>query len=168
MQAAKRAIHQARAFQLSMRIRHPSMDPAFISKELRIEPEHSFLAGDPRRSQSGAASAAVHTESYWLAALEPAAWLGDTPLAIPEFLAVSQQQMNAAVTKSLGWALSLYAARFAKAHAEFLRRIRSDGGQVSLLVALTPDVVSSFNLSPEVSRIFGELGITLEFEMTND
>jgi hypothetical protein len=168
MQAAKRAIHQAQAFQLSMRIRHPSMDPAFISKELRIEPEHSFLAGEPRRSQSGAASAAVHTESYWLAALEPAAWLGDIPLAIPEILAISEQRMNAAVTKSLGWALALCATRFGRAHAEFLRRIRSDGGQVSLLVALTPEVVSSFNLSPEVSRIFGELGITLEFEMTND
>jgi hypothetical protein len=168
MQAAKRAIHQAQAFQLSMRIRHPSMDPAFISNELQIEPEHTFLAGQPRRSQSGAASAAVHTESYWLAALEPAAWLGDIPLKIPEFLAVSEQRMNAAVTKSLGWSLSLCAARFGKIHADFLRRIRSDGGQVSLLIALTPDVVSSFHLSPEVSRMFGELGITLEFELTND
>ena len=168
MEAATRAIYQAQPFQLSIRIRHPSMDPAFISKELRIEPEHSFLAGEPRRSQSGAPSAAVHTESYWLAALEPAAWLSDTPSAIAEMLAVSQQRMNAAVTKNLGWALSLCAARFGKSHDAFLRQIRSEGGQVSLLIALTPDVVSSFNLSPEVSRIFGDIGITLEFEIMND
>jgi hypothetical protein len=167
MEAAKRAIYQALPFQLSIRIRHPSMDPAFISKELRIEPEHSFLAGRPRHSQSGAPSAAVHTESYWLAALEPATWLGDTPLG--EILAAfSQQRMNAAVSKNLGWALSLCAARLGRGHDAFLRQIRTEGGQVSLLVALAPDVVSSFNLSPEVSRIFGDLGITLEFEMTDD
>jgi hypothetical protein len=169
MQAAKRARLLPLPFQLSMRIRHPSMDPAYISKELRIEPEHSFLAGQPRRSQSGAASAAVHTESYWLAALEPAAWFNDTLLAVPEILAaVSEQRMNAALPKNLGWALALFAARCGKAHDAFLRRIRLEGGEVSLLVALTPDVVSSFNLSPEVSRIFGDLGITLEFEITND
>jgi hypothetical protein len=169
MEAAKRAIYQALPFQLSIRIRHPSIDPAIISKELRIEPEHFFLAGEPRRSQSGAPSAAVHTESYWLAALEPATWFGDTPLAIPEIVAAfSQQRMNAAVSKNLGWALALCAARFAKGHDAFLRQMRSEGGQVNLLVALTPDVVGSFNLSPEVSRIFGDLGITLEFDMTND
>jgi hypothetical protein len=72
------------------------------------------------------------------------------------------------LTKNLGWVLALFAARCGKVHEAFLRRIRSEGGEVSLLVALTPDVVSSFNLSPEVSRIFGDLGITLEFEITND
>ena len=39
------------------------MDPALISKELRIEPEYSFQAGQPRHLRSSIAPAAVHTES---------------------------------------------------------------------------------------------------------
>jgi hypothetical protein len=39
---------------------------------------------------------------------------------------------------------------------------------VSLLIALTPALVSSFSLAPDAGRIFGELGITLEFELADD
>jgi hypothetical protein len=55
-----------------------------------------------------------------------------------------------------------------KSHGVLLHRIRSEGGEIGLLVTLSPEEVSSFNLVPEVSRICGELGITLEFDMTND
>jgi hypothetical protein len=47
-------------------------------------------------------------------------------------------------------------------------RIRLEGGQVCLLVSLSPVAVDSFSVAPEVSQIFGELGITIEFEMTSD
>jgi hypothetical protein len=40
-------------FQLSLRIRHPSMDPADISRTLKIEAEHSSRAGGPRTSSTG-------------------------------------------------------------------------------------------------------------------
>jgi hypothetical protein len=63
MAATKLATLQPLPFQLSLRIKHPSMDPANISKELGIEPEHSFRAGQSRRSKTGVAPAAVHTES---------------------------------------------------------------------------------------------------------
>jgi hypothetical protein len=33
-----------------VRIRHPSIDPADLSREFKIEPEHSFRAGDARRA----------------------------------------------------------------------------------------------------------------------
>jgi hypothetical protein len=72
MAATKLAALQPLPFQLSLRIKHPSMDPADISKELGIEPEHSFRAGQPRHSKSGLGAAAVHASSYWLAPLHPA------------------------------------------------------------------------------------------------
>ena len=68
---------------------------------------------------------------------------------------------------SFGWALSLCATWVFHSHAEFLRRIRSDGGQISLLVALSTGEVGSFSLSPDASRAFGELGITVEFEFVD-
>jgi hypothetical protein len=155
-------------FNLSLRIRHPSMDPADITRELALAPEHSFRAGEPRQSRSGLAPAALHAETYWLAALDPAAWLGDLSLIQPVVLAASQQPMQAAMRQNLGWVLSLFSARFGKAHGGLLRQIRSDGGQVTLLVALSADAVSGFSLAPEVSRVLGEFGIAIEFEMTND
>src|SRR5262245_27919444 len=72
MEARDLAEDRIPPFELAMRIRHPSLDPAEISRELQLEPEHSFKAGDPRTSSSGIAAASVHAESYWLSHLDPA------------------------------------------------------------------------------------------------
>jgi hypothetical protein len=168
MAAPKLATFQPPPFQLSLRIRHPSMDPADISKELRIEPEHSFRAGQPRHSKSGLTPAAVHSESYWLAPLNPASWFGNPSFVEPHKLAITQEQMDMAIARNLTGALGLCAMRFTKAHLELLQTIRSQGGEVSLLVTLSPAAVNTFSLQPQVSRMFGEIGITLEFEITDD
>jgi hypothetical protein len=168
MEAVKRPTPNPLPFLLSLRIRHPSMDPASISKELRIEPEYFFQAGQPRHLRSSVAPVAVHTESYWLAALNPAAWLGNPPFTAPPTLAITQKQLDAAFARNLTGALSLCAVRLSKSHGALLRRIRSEGGEVSVLVTLSPTAVSSFNLASEVSRVFGELGVTLEFELASD
>jgi hypothetical protein len=156
MEAKKLSKSQPLAFQVSLRIRHPTMDPESISRELAIEAEHSFRAGEPRRSRSGLAPASTHAETYWLAPLIPAPWLADI-----------EKHVDVAATESLGLALSLCASRFRASHGA-LRRIRSEGGQATLLVALSAAAVGGFSITPEVSRIFSELGITIEFEMTMD
>ena len=168
MAASKLATLQAPRFQLSLRIKHPSFDPAVISKELGIEPAHSFRAGHPRQSKSGLVAAAVHTESYWLAPLNPASWFDNPSFAEPLKLAIVQQQIDAAIVRNLTGALALCAARFHKAHSALLQTIRSEGGEISLLVTLSTAAVNAFSLAPQVSRMFAELGITLEFEITND
>jgi hypothetical protein len=166
MAAPKLATLQPPPFQLSLRVKHPSMDPADISKELRIEPEHSFRAGQPRHSKSGLVPAAVHTESYWLAPLDPASWFGNPSFAEPLRLAITQEHIDAAIARNLTGVLGLCAVRFNKAHAALLHTIRSEGGEISLLVTLSPAAVSTFSLPPQISRMFGEMGITLEFEIT--
>jgi hypothetical protein len=168
MAATRLATLQPRPFQLSLRIRHPSIDPAEISKGLGIEPEHSFRAGQPRHSKSGVAPATVHTESYWLAPLSPESWFGSVPFESPPHLLISQNMIDTAVARNLAWALGLCATRFHKAHAALLRTICSEGGEISLLVTLSPTEANPFNIPPQVSRMFGEMGITLEFEITND
>ena len=168
MAAPKLAPPQPLPFQLSLRIRHPSMDPAQISRELGIEPEHSFRSGQPRHSKSGLTTASVHSETYWLAPLDPASWFGTVPFEPLPNVALSQSIMDTAVTRNLTWALALCAARFKGSHSALLQGVGSGGGTISLLVTLSPTAVSSFSLRPEVGRMFGELGITLEFEITND
>jgi hypothetical protein len=69
MSVSQPAAVLAPAFCLSLHIRHPSLDPAHISRELQLAPEDAFGAGEPR---SGAAG--VHGETYWAARLEPVFW----------------------------------------------------------------------------------------------
>jgi len=168
MQARELEKSDVQPFQLSLRIRHPTMDPAELSREFKIEAEHCFRAGDPRPHRSGIMPASVHAESYWLGAIEPSRWPADI-LSFPGHsrLQIVQEHLRSSGTNSFGWSLSLCATWFLHSHAELLRRIRADGGQISLLVALSTGEIGSFSLAPEVSRVFGELGITVEFEFTD-
>ncbi len=168
MAATELAPPQPLPFQLSLRIRHPSMDPAEITRELDIEPEHSFRSGQPRHSKSGLTTASVHTETYWLAPLDPVSWFGTVPFEPFPNIPLSQNIIDTAIARNLAWALALCAARFKGAHTALLQKIDSEGGEISLLVTLSPAAVNSFSLRPQVSRMFGELGITLEFEITDD
>jgi hypothetical protein len=123
------------------------MNPADISRALKIQAEHSLRAGEPRRSSS-VVSASVYAESYWLGLLQLA------------------QEHLVASTKTLSWAISLTATRFLGTHTDLLRRIRSEGGQVSLLVSIASDESSSFIVPPEASQFFGSLGVTIEVEFS--
>lgn len=167
MVATKLAKKDPPPFQLSLRIRHPSIDPAELSRALSIEPEYAFRAGDPRPLRSGIAPPSVHTESYWLGALNPAQWPPDISFPGRPRLQIVAEHLRATATNSFAWALSLSATRFVRVHGDLLRRIRSDGGQISLLVALSASEVGSFSLLPEVSRVLGEFGVTVEFEFTD-
>jgi hypothetical protein len=166
MQAKKLSKPQPLPYELSLRIRHPSMDPAELSRDLRLEAKHSFRAGEPRQPRRDVMSASVHGESYWLGTIDPASWPPDIWLAGLTNLELTQKLGQAAT--NLGWALSLTAIRFLRTNAALFERIRVDGGQASLLVSLSSLAADSFSLTPETSRMYGELGITIEFETTND
>jgi hypothetical protein len=161
-------------FELSMRIRHPSLDPMEISRELQLEPEHSFKAGEPRTSSSGIAAAAVHAESYWLCHLDPAklptpvGLFDDRPVAKRQRLRMADEWARALAGDSLGITLSMCATLFLRAHKDFLRRVQSDGGEVSLIVEVSAPNVPGFKLTPQTSRALSDLGITVEFEFVND
>ena len=165
MEARKLRQPDSEPFQLSLRIRHPSVDPDDLSREFSIEAAHCFRAGDPRPSRTGIAS--VHPESYWLGALSTAHWSAEVTSPGIHRLLATQERLGVVATRSLGWALSL-STRFFTAHAQTLRRIVAENGQVSLLITAPAGEVSGFSLAPEVSRVFSELGITLEFEFTSD
>jgi hypothetical protein len=154
-------------FELALRIRHPSMDPAELSRELGLEPTHTFRAGQMREPRSSASPASVHAESYWLGALDPAGWLADIwpglSTELPE-----KRAIKTAAMKNLGMGLALCARALARSHAPLFERIRDEGGQASLLVSLSPVVVDNFSVAPEISQMLGDLGITVEFELAGE
>ena len=166
MEASKLTNPALPPFELSLRIRHPSVDPAELSRELALDAEHSFRAGEPRRSRGDASPASVYAESYWLATLDPTSWPADAWSSGHPDRDFAVRELRKSATRGLGWALSFSARRFLRAKALF-ERMRSEGGQVSVLVTLSP-ALESFTIPPEVSRMFGDLGITLEFDLTGE
>ncbi len=153
-------------FELTLRIRHPSMDPAEISRVLRLQAEHSFKAGEPRESISGIAATSVHSESYWLGTLEPATF-SSFDLSFPDRprFALAKERLQSMVSESLSMALTLCTSSFLRTHADFVRRVQTEGGEVSLLVELSPQALHGFTLTPQVGRALSDLGVTVEFEI---
>jgi hypothetical protein len=164
---------QPQAFELVLRIRHPSMDPEEISAELQISAEHSFKAGEPRKSAMGSAlsGGSVYGETYWLATLNPGWWpanlslhsyIPGLPLTPPP--AGATESLSEMAKTALGRALSMCATRFMRPHRDFFRRIQAEGGQVRLLVELNTAVVGGFTLTPELGREINAVGVPIDFE----
>ncbi len=174
MEARELPQPQPQAFELVLRIRHPSMDPDDISKELRISAEHCFKAGEPRKTRhstdrasgGSSGSASLHSETYWLATLNPGWWPVDISFPGRPVLARAGDALNEMARTVLGQALSLCATRFLRPHADFFHRIGSEGGQVRLLVEVNAAAVDGFTLTPELAREMNALGIPIDFEFS--
>lgn len=180
-------------FQFSLHLRHPSIDPAEVSRELQLSALESFRAGAPRASRSGIAATALHGETYWAAIIDPLTW--SLSALVPASLRGSRRRdlnpdelppdhdvrlHDARVLRmrfgaaggategpfSLGWALWLTCACLHTRHGEFLRRLSTQGGSLTLLVAYSEEALSGLRLLPDTARQAGELGLTIKFELT--
>jgi hypothetical protein len=160
---ARQASQPSYPFQLSLRVRHPSIDPAAISRELQIEPEHSFRAGDLRDSTRSAAVTPAHVESYWLATIDPASLLAGTASLVPEI----SPQIQAIALAAVDSALTILITSVLRRHAEFFRRIESEGGEVRLIVALSARKTRGFTLTPHLCKALSELRVPVDFELAH-
>lgn len=169
MEAGKRLQARLSSFQLSLRIRHPSIDPDEISRQLQLEPDHCFMAGEPRESSSGlATTASVYNQTYWLSTIDPTLLPDDMSLSagIPALERV-RAIVRAMDLTGVDTGVALIVMRLLRRHAAFIHRLRSEGGEVSLLIELSAKRARGFTLTPEVSRTLSELGIAIDFEIVN-
>src|SRR5258706_10258400 len=154
---------------MSLRVRHPAIDPAEISRALGLEPVHAFKAGELRAPRSNLSAPSAHSESYWLATLQtltappsqrsPA---DSSPSRAEVVFERIRSQMG-----TLGLALNFFLSGFARRHEEFLRTVQREGGQVTLLVEVAGGACG-FAITPEMSRMLEKTGITIEFEFGED
>jgi hypothetical protein len=149
---ARKTQPQAAAFHLSLRIRHPSIDPDDISRELQTEAEYCFKAGEPRGGGGALAAPSVHAESYWLAALDPVSW----PAA---GYTISEGGLDLALVRCT--------THFLRRYAKFIHQLQADGGEVSFLVELSTNQLRGFTLTPACAGALHELGVTVDFEFTS-
>ena len=134
-------------YSMTLRVRHPNVDPAVLTKALHLEPQHSWRAGDPRRSATGAALGGEHRDSYWSAPL-PGQTVGAAASPLELFLGQKLVQL----------------AR----HRELLGRLQDEGGQLSLLIELSQVENAVVTLSPGVARKLADLNIEVEFQFATE
>lgn len=103
-------------FTVSLRIRHPTIDPATITATLGIEPQHTWRAGQPRCDATGADLGGAHRDSYWMGRLM------DEPQ-----LSSDSVSLEGAIVKTL--------THLRRAQA-FLEQVNAEGGVAELLVSL--------------------------------
>jgi len=134
-------------YEVFLRARHPSLDPAVITEALRIQPEHCWKAGDPRVSQSGQPLGGQHRDSYWSAALpmEGAAGAG-----LSRETALNQQLL--ALTR----------------HREFFKSLQAEGAEVSLVIEIPPVAGSALTLSVIGLRRATELNVEIDIQVVGD
>jgi hypothetical protein len=158
---------------LSLRIRHPTMDPDEISTAIGVAPEHCFKAGDPRTGSAQGRRTGRHSQSYWLAPVTES-WA--EPID-PAFLSViaarypgqdlSTEDLRKATQNSRSRsveAILFYCLQRLNPRQAFLQRIQSDGGDVALLLGLAHDSAADFTLPLAMSRLIVKLGISLAFK----
>lgn len=135
------------SYAVSLRVRHPTLDLSVLADKLRLEPAHCWAAGEPRRSQTGSPLGGNHRDSYWSAPL-PAQMIGASSMPLELFFSQQLLQLSR--------------------HRDFLNKLQSDGGEVSLLVELVPTANASLTFSSASARKLADLNIEVEFQFVGD
>jgi Domain of unknown function (DUF4279) len=132
-------------FTVSLRLRHPAIDPSTITQTLSIEPQHTWRAGDPRRDPAGGALEGVYRESYWMGRL------------------VEEPQLSSA-RSSLESVLLQKLAHLRRSH-HFLEQLHAEGGVAELHVSLYAREAFRLELSEESLGLLGRLGLAVALDV---
>jgi hypothetical protein len=132
-------------FTISLRIRHPNIDPSRITEALGIEPQHTWRAGQMRRAPTGDELEGVYRESYWMGRLMEEPQLSSERLSVESLLT----QILAQLRRS----------------QRFLDELNSEGGVAELHVSLFARTDFRLELSAEAATSFDRLRLAIIFEV---
>lgn len=132
-------------FTVSLRIRHPTLDPQAITEELGIEPQHAWRAGDPRRDAAGAPLGGSHRDSYWMGRLMNEPRLSGGGVSVESVVSKTLNHLRRA--------------------QPFLERLSEDGGAAELLVSLFAREVFRIELPPDDLAMLGRLRLAIALDV---
>ena len=128
-------------YNVSLRIWHPSSDPAVFTATLGLEPLHFDVVGQ-HRTRKGKTLDVLAKESYWTHEFDSAG----EPQDVEEFL--------------LDRAYSL------TQHKEFFTDICASGGRAEFFIGFFPENFNcGFELSPLLQRQCADLNLCLSFDI---
>ncbi|MEJ0037714.1 MAG: DUF4279 domain-containing protein [Gammaproteobacteria bacterium] len=132
-------------FTMSLRVRHPQVEPAEVTRALGMEPQHSWRAGEQRRDAGGGALGGTYQESLWMCAL----------MAHPEL-----------ATDSVGVESELlHAINTLRRSLDFLQSLRASGGVTELHISIFARQEFRLELPADSLVVLGQMGITMALEV---
>jgi uncharacterized protein DUF4279 len=132
-------------FTISLRIRHPTIDPATITQTLGIEPQHTWRVGDRRRDPAGGEREGVYRESYWMGHLMEAPQLSSERSSVEIVLLQTLAQLR-------------------RSHC-FLEQLHNDGGVAELHVSLFARETFRLELAADALALLGRLSLAVALEV---
>jgi Domain of unknown function (DUF4279) len=132
-------------FTVSLSIRHPSIDPREITDALGFEPQHSWKAGDRRRTAQGQLLEGAYHESYWTGEFHE---LDASLRGVVEIEAVVLQ--------------ALVQLRRSQ---KFLSRLQAEGATVELYVEVAGGNEFTFVLSPRLTSMLARSGVSVALKV---
>jgi uncharacterized protein DUF4279 len=132
-------------FTVSLRLRHPAIDPAQITQTLGIEPQHTWKVGDPRRDPAGGALEGAYRESYWMGRLMDEPQLSSGRLSVESVLLQRLAQLR-------------------RSH-DFLEQFHAEGGVAELHVSLYAREAFRLELSEESLGLLSRLGLAVALDV---
>lgn len=132
-------------FTMSLRIRHPHVEPDEVTRQLGMEPQHVWRAGEQRRDADGAATGGSYRESLWMCTL----------MAQPE---LSSDRVG--VESEL-----LHALGVLRRSLDFLQSLRDSGGVAELHISIFARQEFRLELPAESLVSLGQMGIAIAVEV---
>jgi hypothetical protein len=128
-------------FTVMLRIRHPSIDPDEITSKLGLEPQHSWKAGETRRTAQGTPLEGAYRESFWTG----------------EFHELETGLKGVVETEA---ALMAAVVQLRRSQA-FLSKLQAEGGTVELSVEVIGSREFALTLSPQLLSLLARAGVAL-------
>ena len=146
-------------YTIRLRIRHPSIDPAEVTRILGKQPTHAWKAGTARNPAQKDPNRSTHADSYWLA-----------PIGLP----ASPPPAGALGRAGSIWHLEPHIpidgllagqARLLMTHKAFFERLKAEGGSCALLVSISTRERWEVDWPPALLRMLGEMNMGLSIDV---
>jgi len=128
-------------FSISLRMWHPTLDPAEITEAMGIQPRHSGKAGERRLTPKGVILNGLNRSTFWIGPSFRGRWPSRIGDGIHEVLSILV------------------------AHRAFLHSFRSEGGRIELFTGWFFENQSGDVLSHQCMALAGDLQVDLSFDV---
>ncbi|MGH8288492.1 MAG: DUF4279 domain-containing protein [Steroidobacteraceae bacterium] len=132
-------------FTVSLRIRHPTMDPATITATLGIQPQHTWRAGQPRCDPAGSELGGGHRDSYWMGRLMDEPQLSSDGVSVERVILKTLSHLRRAQS--------------------FLEQLNEEGGVAELLVSLYARDDFRLELPSDALTLLGRLHLAVTLDV---
>lgn len=129
---------------IDLRIHHPSVDPADISRTLGLDPSRSCRVGKPRSTPKGTPLRGIYSETYWSGGIDGGIWIDSSDQAVVD-----------AIVRMIG---------FLESHATFVQSLAVDG-RVTLMISTQSHHMYGLELPPDILARMAALGLSFAHEI---